>query len=249
MNNVMRVRGPGELVAAIPHLLGFVPEDSVVCVPLGGGGPVARLDHPHQPEDIGPAAAVLAAPYLRDRLDVAVVLLTDDRAAAQKMSHALRRRPVGHVRVPLVLWVDGSTWTDLTTGESGEVPEATRKQLAAEAVFVGRRLPAKSREALAVEVQPDPVRVAAVAQHLLHAMPSTGRLLEARHGEDEADWVRATVGGFCETQRPLDDATAARPLVPDGRALGLWAHRTWSSMLETWTRTRTPALHTPLSSA
>ncbi|MGI8900788.1 MAG: DUF4192 family protein [Nocardioides sp.] len=38
----------------MPHLLGFVPEDSVVCVPLGGV-PVARLDLPHDDEDIGAA--------------------------------------------------------------------------------------------------------------------------------------------------------------------------------------------------
>ena len=83
MNDVMRVRSPGELVAAIPHVLGFVPEDSVVCVPLGGG-PVARLDHPHDEEDIGAAAGVLAAPYSRDRLDVAVLCLTEDRVTAEK---------------------------------------------------------------------------------------------------------------------------------------------------------------------
>jgi len=33
MNDVMRVRGPGVLVAVVPHLLGFAPEASVACVP------------------------------------------------------------------------------------------------------------------------------------------------------------------------------------------------------------------------
>lgn len=254
MSRVMRVRGPGELVAAVPYLLGFTPQDSVVCVPLGGG-PVARLDFPHEEGDIDPAVSALALPYLRDRLDVAVLLMTDDRAAAEKTGLALRRRLESQVRVPLMLWVDASLWTDLATGESGEILQQTRDTLAAEAVFGGRRLPAISRETLAAEVQPDPVGVAAVDERLPPARTFAAQVVREGNIGEEAIWVGDTVGNFCRSQRPLDDQAAARLLadmaIPElrdhawllmtqtdaGAHVALWADLTRRSPAEV----RTPA--------
>ena len=51
MNNTLTIRSHDELIAYVPHLLGFQRiESSMVCLAIGGGGPTARLDLPDSPE-------------------------------------------------------------------------------------------------------------------------------------------------------------------------------------------------------
>src|SRR3954452_20352084 len=74
----VRISDPGEVAAALPHLLGFRPEESVVIVGLGGpsGGRVGltvRADIP-PPQHAVPLAAALARGVATD--DPAAVLLT-----------------------------------------------------------------------------------------------------------------------------------------------------------------------------
>lgn len=140
----MKVTGPSDLIAAIPHVMGFVPQESVLVVPIGAGGPWARLDHPSDPEDIAAAARVLAMPFLRERLDLAVVSFTNDRARAEKTCCALTRLLGEHMKVGPVLWVDREEWTDLIIGATGHVQEGSRARLAAESVLRGYRMPAGS---------------------------------------------------------------------------------------------------------
>ncbi len=40
----LSIRSPDELIAALPHLLGFTPEESIVFVPLRPVLPLARVD-------------------------------------------------------------------------------------------------------------------------------------------------------------------------------------------------------------
>ncbi|WP_420914161.1 DUF4192 family protein [Arsenicicoccus piscis] len=40
----LSIHSPDELVAALPHLLGFTPEESIVFVPLRPDLPLARID-------------------------------------------------------------------------------------------------------------------------------------------------------------------------------------------------------------
>ncbi len=47
----LSIHSPDELIAALPHLLGFRPEESLVFVPLSSDLPVARVDPPTTPED------------------------------------------------------------------------------------------------------------------------------------------------------------------------------------------------------
>src|SRR6476469_8558812 len=79
---VVTARGPADLVAAVPYLVGFVPTDSIVVVSLRGPrlrlGLVARLDLP-DPAHVEEAAASLAQFVHRDGPRQAVVLVYDEQ--------------------------------------------------------------------------------------------------------------------------------------------------------------------------
>lgn len=47
----LSVRFPDELIAVIPHLLGFKPEESLVFLPMSSELPAARVDLPTTPHD------------------------------------------------------------------------------------------------------------------------------------------------------------------------------------------------------
>lgn len=47
----LSVRSPDELIAVIPHLLGFKPEESLVFLPMSSELPTARVDLPTTPPD------------------------------------------------------------------------------------------------------------------------------------------------------------------------------------------------------
>lgn len=45
------IQSPDELVAALPNLLGFKPEESIALVPISGDLPTIRVDLPTTPRD------------------------------------------------------------------------------------------------------------------------------------------------------------------------------------------------------
>src|SRR3954447_25251867 len=81
----VRLSDPGDIAAALPHLLGFAPEESVVLIGLGGasggrGGLTVRGDIP-PPEHALPLAAAVARGVPPDdptAVLVAVVSEADD---------------------------------------------------------------------------------------------------------------------------------------------------------------------------
>ena len=148
MDRPLQVTGPSELIAVIPHVFGFVPEESVVLAPRHGSGPWARLDQPYGAHDISEGAAVLAAPFLREGVGAALVCFTTDREAAEGIRVELARRFTGRAHLGPSLWVDAGVWTDLVTGVSGRIDGATRTWADAELALAGRRMPVASREEL-----------------------------------------------------------------------------------------------------
>src|SRR5215212_5894946 len=76
------VQGPGDLVAAVPYLVGFDPVRSVVVVSLRGArlrcGLVARVDLP-SPEQVPAWADAMVGYVLSDRPREVVVLVHHDR--------------------------------------------------------------------------------------------------------------------------------------------------------------------------
>ena len=47
----LSIHSPDELIAVIPHLLGFKPEESIVFLPMRSDLPVARVDLPTTARD------------------------------------------------------------------------------------------------------------------------------------------------------------------------------------------------------
>ena len=108
----LSLRGPADLLAAVPYLLGFHPTDSLVIVGVRAGAVVfnARIDLP--PADaVGPAAAQLSEIVGRQRISRAVIVGYGPEDAVTPMvsavRRALRRR---RIDVPEALRVTGGRY-------------------------------------------------------------------------------------------------------------------------------------------
>src|SRR3712207_1618759 len=81
---VTRLRTPAEILAALPHLVGFVPQRSVVAVALHGGGRVGvtmRVDLPSHNHNAA-LAAQLAARLAHDGATSALLVVYSDEDRA-----------------------------------------------------------------------------------------------------------------------------------------------------------------------
>ncbi|MFG3299889.1 DUF4192 domain-containing protein [Micromonospora chersina] len=166
----LAVRSPGDLVAAVPYLLGFHPADSVVVVAVRGRRVVfaARGDLPEPGADPRPAARHLAEVVARQRTDAATVIGYGPAgrvtAAVDAVGEALDR--TGLLVRDALRVTDGRWWSYLCAESVCCPPEGTpydpaASEVSAAAVFAGQvALP--DRAALAAQVSPlgGPVRVA-----------------------------------------------------------------------------------------
>ncbi|MFM8599873.1 MAG: DUF4192 domain-containing protein [Mycobacterium sp.] len=170
-----RLTRPGALIAALPAVLGFVPEKSLVVVSLERGlmGAVLRADLTAGLEsDVGRLAELVAnsgadtavaavidadgasCPMCNDdyrRLSDALAAELDSRGVELYASHVVDRVETGGS------WhcVDGC-------GASGTVEDPSASPLAAAAVLDGRRLYARRSDLQAVVSVDDPARSAAL---------------------------------------------------------------------------------------
>lgn len=146
------VNSPDELLAAIPHVLGFKPEESVVLVPVRSSTqrlPVARVDLPRTAEDRETVLDNLRGAIARNAQPgdaMAVICVTEDRhdaeLASQNLSASLEALGVSS---PLRLWATDERWVDLKTGRAGNRTHEAATRIAAETVAVGAPRPADSR--------------------------------------------------------------------------------------------------------
>jgi hypothetical protein len=220
---VVRLGDPGELAAALPQLVGFVPHESLVLVALGGTGGArvgltARVDLP--PPDSAPALArALAARLDCDGPDAAVLLLASEApdvsghpdlgTAQPDLPHrdlvhqvVLALEPYG---IPLreALLVRGGRWWSYdcphpccAPGGGTPVPGGT-SALAAASVAAGQVV-AASREELVARIAP---RSGVQAQRMAGVLVEVGEELAgivATGGRDAAaerctGWVEDAV--------------------------------------------------------
>jgi hypothetical protein len=206
MTSPITISDHSELVAAVPHLLGFIPTDSVVCEPIGEPGPITRVDHPHTDRDIIGVVKVLSECYLRKPGRALVVLaITEDQAAAVKTAAALTHVLGDQVAVATALWVNENRWVDLATGKQATVSEQAATRMAAEAVVRGQTLPAASREELAQALRGDPTTVAALlpaAREHARASVAPPASLMRRPGSPTPSAVSARTRSRSTTPRP-----------------------------------------------
>ncbi|MDT0320672.1 DUF4192 domain-containing protein [Streptomyces millisiae] len=173
-DNRVTLRGPADLADALPYLLGFEPDDSIVLVALHGprgrvGGRI-RTGIPGDPESWEETARQLAACLAESggkagtRPDAAVVYLCQKACEGQSAKEAMERlRPLaqclrtacGALDVPVYealflsrdrYWSYCCPGTGCCSGEGNELPQAGTSAMAAAATYAGIRVRGSLRE-------------------------------------------------------------------------------------------------------
>jgi hypothetical protein len=244
MTTTLVPRGPEDLLAVVPIVLGFHPEESVVMLTFGAAHSFhARLDLPPTPDDhaVAEVVAALLAPCRRHQVEhVAFVVYSDDAVQAARLAAGLvpAFATDGIEVVHVLRAIDGRWCTVPIRAGADESPllpyDASHHPFAARAVFEGR-VTRRSREDLRATLAPDPERRARW-ESLLAGLPPA----EAT----DALRVRDLVAGWVATGEDPDDDCASRVLAavtrPDVRDAALYAvtretardHvRVWSALL------------------
>ncbi len=230
----LRLKHPADLLAAVPGLLGFHPEDSVVLVTVGEAVTPfhARVDFPASREDVDAVADELVPVAAHAGVTrVAVVLYTDDAAMAGLVVETFTRRLAVHdVAVTLAVRADGRHWFLLADDHGqgrpdlGTAYDLSTHPITVEAVVEGRVVHA-SREALRdslVGTDPDEIEQvgaameAAIARLQEVACPAGETPLPERareHLVHEGRWVQHRVRRFVADGARLDTHDVGRLLV------------------------------------
>jgi hypothetical protein len=210
-----RFTSPGALIAALPAVLGFVPENSLVLVSLEDGciGAVMRAD---LSEDLGDGIGSLAQIVATSGAESVVAVIVDADGAlcpmcaddhqrlCDTLTEELRIRGVGLYAAHVVDRVEsGGTWRCVDgCGAGGEVDDPTASPLAAAAVLDGRRLYGTRADLRAVVAVADPDRATAMVEPIR----ACGRAREAVWQTDPDGRAR----------RDVEHAIAVAQLVSDG---------------------------------
>ena len=211
VQQTLTARSPEDVLAAVPLVLGFAPEESVVMLTFEAEHTFhARLDLPSDARDRRAAAEALVGPAARHRVRrVLFVVYTADARSARACARVLVRTFTGRgIDVVDVLRSDGRRWFPLPLERSGPEGPGTPYDLSghlftAQAVATGR-VTRSSRDELAATVTADPTGTRAVAE-----------ALEAARGapaQSDPSWLPETVAGLAADGRPPDPAAAARLL-------------------------------------
>jgi hypothetical protein len=209
---------PGALIAALPAVLGFVPENSLVLVSLDGGelGSVMRIDLGEGLVDRIEHLAEVAAAAVPD---AAIAVLVDadgaqcpgckheHRELCDMLREALSQNDIVLLAAHVVDRVAyGGRWHCADgCGASGEVDDPSASPLAVAAVVDGRRLYPRRADLQAVVAVDDPAHSAGLAA----TMKQQAVTREAAHRADPA--------GCC--RRDVQSAMAAAARVANGQSL------------------------------
>ena len=223
------LRGPDDVVAALPYQLGYHPRDSVVAVSLRGRrvGLVARCDIPPAGHE-GQVVSTLIGPLLRDgATSVIVVGFEDVPDASHPLALALveRLELTGIDVVDVAVVRDGRRYSPVCSEpccppEGVELTHPADVPCVAEFVALGRA-PLRSRDAVEDLVVPEPLRCAGVAA----AVEARARMPRRRR-RSAAAW-RAVLAAGERGRRPPDSRVVADV------ALGL-ADIPWRDGLIAW---------------
>lgn len=162
ISNTVRISGIGELVAAIPHLLGFYPAESVVIAGMHAEparSPVmmrADLADPHLHERCD---ALLAALREHDATRVVITIVTAEHLAHRDLVRAFQTSfAAAGVATAEAVWVPqctaGAPWISYhTDSRQGAVPDPQNSTVAAANAYAGRRT-YPARDDIAAEIRP-----------------------------------------------------------------------------------------------
>jgi hypothetical protein len=227
-------KSPADLLALVPCVLGFHPEDSLVMLTLGDAADHfhARIDLPRDADDLAEVVGSLHQVVTRHRVRrVVLVAYSEDQCVALELSDRLRGAlEVDGVTVVEAIRADGERWYSLTgcTGSCCPV-EGTPYDLGshpftAQSVLDGQ-VTLGSRQELAdslIGTDPDAVdevetaadqamsRFTAACRHPLGPSDPEGA---RRHLVQEGQWVAERVRRFLADGLSLDADDAGRLLV------------------------------------
>ena len=233
----LRVRTPGDIAAFVPLALGFVPQRSVVLVSIGarGGGMHARVDLPHDPDDVDDVVEALLRPARRNGVrDVVVVVYDDDTTVADEAAWSVHEEfTAAGIGVREVLRVHDDHWYAVLPGAPlaayrGVPFTRADHPFTAQAVFEGRVTHA-SREALRETIAPDAGEVDVSMPHLADApvLPAGGlAALVRRHlraGTSFSTAELASVAATVRTGARRDEAWAWLDRSEARAAVELWS--------------------------
>jgi hypothetical protein len=229
----LRIKSPADLLALVPSVLGFHPEESIVLVVTAGeaGQLHARLDLPRDEEEAVETIRVLlnAASRSEARQVALVAYCVDEQPAAAFVELLALELGLCGVDVLCAIRADGERWFSLDCVDGccpldGRRYDVSSHPITAQAVLEGK-VTYDSREALAdslvgtdldaleaVEEAADEAmrRLRAAARHPLGPESDEG---SRRHLVTEGYWVRERVRRYLRTREPLDDHDAGRMLV------------------------------------
>jgi hypothetical protein len=195
--HILTARTPADLLAAVPCVLGFHPEDSLVMMTFSAVGRSfhARVDLPDEPEHVSELCALLLHAAVRNRVDrVVLVAYTTDVTLAGTVLEAVHDTfDAEDIDVIEMLRADGARCFPMRAGlpdhlYAGVPYDNSSHPFSAEAVLAGR-VTHGSRQELAATLEPDPDAVAAVQE----ALRGRARRLPSAQVPAEARWVWTTV--------------------------------------------------------
>ncbi|MEI2713841.1 MAG: DUF4192 domain-containing protein [Nocardioides sp.] len=206
----LSVQNPDALIAAIPHLLGFQPQESIVFVSMRSDLPVARVDIPTTPRDsdlVWRSIREGLSRYAQPGSSVGIVCMTADRRLADSVGQdfVARLDTIG-IDTRVRLWADETRWADLDTGDMGLQTDAARERIAAMTVLAGRAQPEASRDSLAASLVGDRGPVA-------NLLPAARAAESESAPRTESRWALGRLHRFQHNGFRLDDGDAARLLV------------------------------------
>ena len=216
-------RSPTDLIAVVPGVLGFHPQDSVVLLTFGppGGAFHARVDLPVERHEQEAVADALADAVHNNRVRrAAVVLYTDDVEAASSVSELLVERLLDlAVDVITVLRVDDGRWHLVPEdGSAGTAYELETHPFTAQRVFEGQVVH-RDREELADSLvgtdDEDAVEVALAATRYADLVAGCEEATGSAPGflQTEARWLQRCLRAHLADLRRLVPQEAARVLV------------------------------------
>jgi hypothetical protein len=208
----MTARGPEDVLAAVPVVLGFEPTESLVMLTFGCDPPFhARADLAERPEEVPEMVESLLAPARRHRVPRVFLLAYSDR---DRFAERTLRATAGAFRragIEVIdgLRTDGRRWHPVPARPGipahGVPYDISTHPFAAQAVYDGRVVHG-SRAALEASLVADPDRVAGVVAAL------AGLATDARPALEEGGWAHDLVAAHVERGTPADDVEVARLL-------------------------------------
>jgi hypothetical protein len=232
----MKARTPDDIVAFVPLALGFVPERSVVMVSIGSpGGMHARVDLPHDPDDVDDVVEALLRPARLHRVrDVIVVVYDDDTTVADEAAWALHEElTAAGIAVREVLRVHDDHWYAVLPGAPlaayrGVPFTLAEHRFTAQGVFDGRVTHA-SREALRATIATDVAAAAGLEAELRSSAalaPGSIAALVRRHQERGTTFTAPELASVAVTVRSggrRDEAWVWLTRSDARRAVDLWS--------------------------